>query len=394
MFCRMYRGLVLLLCLGTVWGGVIDLGTIRREAERDILNIYVQSGDKQISTYAEHALALHGGFRMTAKDEAVFTFVLKAEGSGCSLEIRSGYPERAQFQKTFDGPLSVSTLEALDCCVEKTLGLPGFFTGKVVFSSKQSGFAELYVADLLFSSVKQLTHDRSDSIFPHWFPNGQKLIYTTYFHKGFPDLYTIDLRTRERRPFAAHQGSNTGGTPSPNGQNVAMILSATGNSELFVKNISAPQLRRLTKDSAVKASPSWSPDGTRLLFVSDRTGLPQIYEIQALRGPAKRIPTNISRHCTEPDWNPRDPNLFLFTAVVDNHFQIALYDFNTRQSRILTQANADSIEGSWINDGRHILFTRRTPAKRSLYVIDSVTGRESPLSPAEMKDAAQGHFHK
>lgn len=54
-------------------------------------------------------------------------------------------------------------------------------------------------------------------------------------------------------------------------------------------NLQTGQRRQLTHDDAINTSPTWSPDGSRIIFVSDRAGGPQIYAMNASGGAAHRL---------------------------------------------------------------------------------------------------------
>ena len=87
-------------------------------------------------------------------------------------------------------------------------------------------------------------------------------------------------------------------------------------------------------------------------------GKPQIYEVSVSSGQLTRIPTNVSSHCTEPNWNPLDSSKFAFTDVVSGGFQVCEYDFSSRKTRILTQGTNHSMQPCWASDGRYLYFTR------------------------------------
>jgi TolB protein len=170
-----------------------------------------------------------------------------------------------------------------------------------------------------------------------------------------------------------------------------MTLSGTGNSELYVSDSRGQNARRLTTNKSLEASPSWSPDGRRLVYTSDAPGKPQLFEIASTGGPARRLPTNISSYCSEPVWNPVDDNLIAFTAAVSGGFQIALYNAKTRSSEILT-GGASSLEPAWMRDGRHLVFTQRNGGSTRLMLLDSVTKKVSALHQPGFGDASSASF--
>jgi TolB protein len=168
-----------------------------------------------------------------------------------------------------------------------------------------------------------------------------------------------------------------------------MVLSATGNSELYIANSMGANATRITRNNSLEASPSWKPDGTELVFTSDSMGKPQLYRIPSKGGKMTRIATQISNYCAEPDWNPLDPSKIVFTAVFREGFQVVLWDFKTNKSTILTRGARDSIEPCWLDDGRHIVFTRRVGAKKQLMVIDSESLQERAISSPRFGNTTQ-----
>jgi len=239
--------------------------------------------------------------------------------------------------------------------------------------------------------VRPLTRDRALVTGPRWSPDGTRLLFTTYHKAGFPDIYSINLATGRKEPIATFKGTNTGGAYSPDGRRIAMTLSGTGNSEIFIADSQGKNLRRLTTNKSNEASPNWSPDGTRLVYTSDAAGMPQLFQISVNGGAPQRIQTNISRYCSEPAWNPVDPNKIAFTASIGGGFQIAVYDFKTRSSKQIT-SGASSVEPVWLSDGRHLVFTKREGGRTRLMLVDSETGKVSALHSPGVGDTSSASF--
>ncbi|HKJ91401.1 MAG TPA: hypothetical protein VJ960_09740, partial [Oceanipulchritudo sp.] len=224
--------------------GPIELGDVVGRSDIEKRSVKVDGSPASLVTHASRLVDLHGGLERTRDGEDfLFRFEAGEEANVVRLSILSG--GRVLWERPFEGSSQTDALyAATDAAVERTLGIPGFFRSKVAFISDRTGHAEVYLTDFLFQSVRQLTRDRSQCLSPELSPDGNRLLYTSYHGNGFPDIYQIDLRTGKRTIFAGFKGTNTGAGFSPDGRQVAMILSGSGNSEVYLSNAEGQQLRR------------------------------------------------------------------------------------------------------------------------------------------------------
>ena len=162
-----------------------------------------------------------------------------------------------------------------------------------------------------------------------------------------------------------------------------MILSSTGNSELYVSDQYGRNLKQLTKNRGVEASPSWSPDGKQIVFTSDTMGGPQIFTIAASGGPLKHLSTHLSGYVEEPNWNKANPNLIVFTGMTGGSLQLGIYDLKTKKAQWLTSGPGDCGEPIWLNDGRHIIYTRTQNKQSGLRVISDATREAAGVRPVK-----------
>ncbi len=361
-----------------------NIGTIDVIREGETVKVRVSANVASLNQLAQQAFRSHGRYRVVGNGfryDARFELVSQNQ---IRVVVRRSSGEQILSQTVTGVNARNALLKAADLVVERTngLGLKGFFASKLAFIGERTGKKEVYTSDLFFGDVKQITRDNSQALTPRWSPDGSKLIYTSYFRSGFPDIFQIDLQNYQRTSFVSFKGTNSGARFSPNGQQVAMVLSGEGNAEIYVGNAQGRQIRRLTRTDSVEASPSFSPDGRRVVFTSDAAGGPQLYTMSVSGGTIRRVPTNISRYCAEPDWNRINENKIAFTMRIGRGYQVGAYDFAKRRSEQVSRAPYDAVEPCWLADGRHLVYTQRDQRSSRLYILDTESGRSAAIRPS------------
>lgn len=369
-----------------------DIGVVNVLGDTTTIPLTVSAGSPELQNLALTAFGAHGRYRLVASGAAYAVHFTAAGATQVNVSVTKGSAGTPVASETASGTtLRHALLRAADIAVTKTSGLRGFFAGKLAFVGEKTGKTEVYTSDLFFGEVLKWTSDGKSILGPRWSPDGAKIIFTSY-RTSFPDIYTLDLRTQQRSIFASLKGTNSGGRYSPDGTRVAMVLSGEGNPEIYVCNAQGRQIRRVTNSQSIEASPTWAPDGTRLVFVSDAAGGPQLYVMPVSGGTPTRLATNISRYCAEPDWSVADPKKIVFTAGVGRGYQVAVFDLATNASRIVSKAPTDAIEPMWLADGRHVICTFRAANTRSLYLLDTESGKATRLSPSALGNASSASY--
>ena len=368
--------------------GVVDIGVDNRT-----IPVRVSSDRPELNSLAQQAFGSHGRYRVVA---AGYRYDIRFSLAGAdAVEVDVNGPEGQPLAaETVPGTSERNALlRAADFAVERTngLGLRGFFASKLVCIGERTGHKEIYVGDLYFGNLRQITNDRAIAMTPRWSPDGRKILYTSFYHSGFPDLFVIDLSTYERTTFASFRGTNSGGRYSPDGQRVAMVLTGEGNPEIYVSNAQGRGVSRRTRYDSVKSSPCWSPDGREIVFASGNPD-PQLYVIPASGfGAMRRITHGISFYCAEPDWSRADPDKIALTAWVGGSYQIVVLSVSSGQWKQVSHAPFDGIEPSWLADGRHLVYTARDRTRSRVCILDTETGKSTPLSPLSFGSTLQAN---
>lgn len=272
------------------------------------------------------------------------------------------------------GAVDTLVFAAVDAILKQVFAVPGLCSSKIAYAvGGQGAMKEIFVANFDGTGGTRLTHNSSISTEPSWGPGGRTLVYTVYENNA-TGVVMVDIPNRRQRRLSRFPGLNAGADLSPDARWAALSLSRDRRIELYLLSVAGGTLHRLTQDMAVESSPCWSPDGTRLCYVSDKGGNPQLY-IMPARGGASTKLLSTWDETVSPDWSAVS-NQVCFSTRLGGQYVIGVVDMadRSRQRRIVTKGAGDWEAPSWAPDGRHVICSRRTGASRSLYMVDTWYG--------------------
>jgi tricorn protease len=137
---------------------------------------------------------------------------------------------------------------------------------------------------------------------------------------------------------------------SPSGKRIA--LAARG--DLFSAPAKNGVTRRLTSDtSSRETSPSWSPDGQEIAFMSDESGEQQIYVKPQMGGEAELIPTPRGEVISSVQWSPK--GTYLAFTTIDNGF--GFVNRKTGDSRIVHKDKLGNLPFDFSHDESWIVYS-------------------------------------
>lgn len=305
-------------------------------------------------------------------------------GGGVSAGVTVEWLPSGRFEWSRSGtaedirPLAHSLSDEI---VKRVTGKPGMASAPVLMVGRRGGRTDIYLCDADGGRLRAVTPDGKTCLSPTWLPDRSGFLYTAFL-RGIGEIYRVNLGAKSRRDVLARfPGLNMGAVASPDGSLAAMVLSASGNVELYVMNLSNRRLTRLTTTAhANESSPNWSPDGAQIAYVSDAGGSPQLHTMHKDSRQGKRLVFGLAESVA-PDWGP--DGRIAFCGRQEGRYGV----FVTKQGGAFERASpadgADYEDPSWAPDARHIVATRTAGGRRRLVVLDTMGDRPVELLSVE-----------
>jgi Tol biopolymer transport system component len=171
--------------------------------------------------------------------------------------------------------------------------------------------------------------------------------------------------------------------PGVNGK-IAFISDRDGNVEVYIMNADGANQTNLTNNPANDFSPSWSPDGTELVFISTRDDSNgEIYKMKADGSDVTRLTSN-SAIDGNPAWSPDGANIVFQTNLIDGGNAWNIWSMNADGSNQtpLTTGSPQKQEPAWSPSGAKIAYRAGPdPGGNQLYTMNP-DGTDQTLLPS------------
>jgi len=221
---------------------------------------------------------------------------------------------------------------------------------------------------------------------PAWSPSGKTIVYVDADDRG-TRIAVFDLRTMRPRLFSAsNRGLNITPVYTRDGKNIVWASGGDAPAELLLANASGEDsiaVPFVGRRGAETTSPSFSPDGKQMVFMSPVPLTPQLYTMN-VDGSGLRLLTPVvpgkRSYRTGPEWSPNGDEIAYQQQSGD--FQVWTIRVKDRVMTQLTN-EGENEDPSWAPDGRHLAITRRLGAigdARNIWILDKQTGRLRQLT--------------
>ena len=215
---------------------------------------------------------------------------------------------------------------------------------RIPFKSQEGRHTAHRIADIIY---KQLTGDRGI------FNTRVAFVSATGAGKGREyRLEIADTDGQDAKTVITSSEPIMSPSWSPDGKRIAYVSFEDGPSAIFIQNLATGERQKVSDAKGINGAPAWSPDGTELAMTLSKDGSPDIYLLDVATKSLHRLTRDNSIE-TEPNWSP-DGRRLVFTSDRGGKPQLYLLSPNGGEPERLTFEGEYNARGVFSPDGRSV----------------------------------------
>ena len=259
--------------------------------------------------------------------------------------------------------------------------------GRWIAFMRYQGNLEVCLVPAAGGAMRQLTSDSRQKLgVVTWMPDSLELLYSTRREYGGEGLWRVPINGGKQRPISGALQFAGNPNVSRKGDRVAYTQSwIDTNIYLATSSASLPRgvpgqfgpPKKIIASSREDHSPGFSPDGERIVFVSNRTGHSEIWTARRDGSQAEQL-TRFASFAGTPRWSP-DGKWIAFDLFKGN-FDIWVIPAAGGDARQLTSDPSQHMLPSWSPDGRWIYFNSNRGGTDEIWKMTPDGGRLTQLT--------------
>jgi TolB protein len=265
----------------------------------------------------------------------------------------------------------------------------------IAFESKRGELGDYEIMALApdGSRLTNLTQSWADDLAPAWSADGRRIAFvslrdtlTGKWGIENSSIYVMDFdpatgKASNVRRVTDGEGSDGWPTWSPDGKRIAFHSDRGDNMDIWIVNVDGSGLTRLTQHPSQDRYPDWSPDGTKIAYTSKRSGNEDVWVVDvaaALGGTADPGAVNLTKAPGRDRygiWSP-DGKQMTFNTKRDGNYEVYIMNADGSQPRNVSQS-PKSTEGlaDWSPNGKYLVLYSDRPGNKDVFVVNLSNGQ-------------------
>ncbi len=243
------------------------------------------------------------------------------------------------------------------------------------------------------SELRQLAHTISDLVYQQL--TGVRGVFNTkiayilrQWPVGAPPTYALEVADVDGyNPQTLLVSSEPLMSPSwsPDGHNIAYVSFENHRAAIYLQNVFNGQRHLVTSFDGINGAPAFAPNGSQMAVVLTRTGNPKIYTLDLKTLKLKQITSGYSID-TEPRWS-MDGSYIIFTSDRNGSPQIYRYDFSDGKTRRLTYQGNYNARATLLPNGQSLVLMHRETNSFGIAKMDLTSGTMHVLTDSGVDES-------
>ncbi len=257
---------------------------------------------------------------------------------------------------------------------------------RIAFVSDRDWNREIYAINTDGTGLARLTDNVVYDWVPNWSPDGNRIAFVSCIEVPC-HIYVMNADGSDLTRLTDTSAEITDiyfyaewpPSWSPDGSRIAFVSRGEGNLDVYVMNADGSGLTQLTDDRAIDWSPTWSPDGSRIAFASEHDENFDIFVMNADGSGLTQL-TDDPAMDYSPAWSP-DGSRIAFLSRRDGDWSIYVMNADGSSPAPLTDDAELEVSPTWSPDGSRIAFASRRDGNFEIYVVNVDGGAALPPPP-------------